>query len=77
MQGTIMADDHFPVPPERIERSILHFRTDKVMLSPHLAKVYAIPPRELRGPEAKSETLPAYSMLQLSRKEYAKRNQGI
>ena len=66
-----MTEDRFPFPAERIERSILLLRGEKLMLSPDLTKRYGVAPRVLvRAVERNLQRFPTDSMFQLSREEY-------
>jgi hypothetical protein len=60
------------VPIERIESGILVIRGHKVMLSPHLAKLYGVEPRALvQAVKRNHERFPEDFMFQLSAKEFA------
>jgi hypothetical protein len=67
-----MTLDRLPIPAERIERSILLLRGEKVMLSPDLAKLYGVGVKVLiQAVKRNTQRFPADFMFQLSREEYS------
>jgi hypothetical protein len=60
------------VPPERIERSILLIRGQKVMLSVHLAELYQVEPRALvQAGKRNIARFPEDFMFQLTAEEFS------
>jgi len=67
-----MDDEPAPVPVEHIDGRILLIRSHKVMLSTHLAALYAVEPRALvQAVKRNIERFPADFMFQLSDDEVA------
>jgi hypothetical protein len=59
------------IPVERIEQRIFALRGHRVMLSPHLAELYAVEPRALvQAVKRNLERFPEDFMLQLTRREF-------
>ena len=60
------------VPPERIERSILLIRGQKVMLSTHLSELYQVEPRALvQAVKRNVARFPEDFMFQLTEEEFS------
>jgi len=61
----------FVIPAERIERSILLIRNEKVMLSPDLAALYDVEPRVLvQAVKRNIGRFPGDFMFQLTKEEF-------
>ena len=70
--GARMDKDVALVPPERIERSILLIRGQKVMLSADLAELYQVEPRVLvQAVKRNIARFPEDFMFQLTEKEFS------
>ena len=67
-----MAGEHSVIPMERIEKSILFLRGQKVMLSSDLAELYDVAPKALVQAVRRNETrFPEDFMFQLNAEEFA------
>jgi phage regulator Rha-like protein len=70
-QSTLAAANQLPVPVELIERRIYLIRGHKVMLSTHLAELYAVEPRALvQAVKRNIDRFPEDFMFQLSAAEF-------
>jgi len=67
-----MSKDRSSIPPERIERSILLIRGQKVMLSTDLAELYQVEPRVLvQAMKRNIARFPQDFMFQLTEEEFS------
>jgi hypothetical protein len=70
--GDRMSKDRLLIPPERIERSILLIRGQKVMLSTALAELYQVEPRvSVQAVKRNIARFPEDFMFQLTEEEFS------